>query len=111
MIFPLHGCYLVSFGGCFQQDGETGLACHDEPPHRRSNRAIACAINSGEPLRYQYVPTTYVSEVSRQKRQQAPRIFPGLIPTCQYFDSKAVTEVIQPRPFACTFCPQTSFPR
>ena len=35
------------------KSGEAGLASHDGSPQRRSSRAIACAISSGLPLRYQ----------------------------------------------------------
>jgi hypothetical protein len=37
----------------FQQGGESRLARHDVSPQRRSSRAIACAISSGQLLRYQ----------------------------------------------------------
>jgi hypothetical protein len=37
----------------FQQCRETRLARHDDSPQRRSSRAIACAISSGQLLRYQ----------------------------------------------------------
>ena len=36
-----------------QKNAEAGLAGHDDSPHRRSSRAIAWAISSGLPLRYQ----------------------------------------------------------
>jgi hypothetical protein len=42
-----------------QQGSEGGLCVHDGCPQRRSSRAIACAMSSGQPLRYQYVPSTY----------------------------------------------------
>jgi hypothetical protein len=37
----------------FQQRWKSRLDCHDASPQRRSSRAIACAISSGELLRYQ----------------------------------------------------------
>jgi hypothetical protein len=36
-----------------QQGGERRLTLHDDSPQRRSSRAIACAISSGQLLRYQ----------------------------------------------------------
>jgi hypothetical protein len=36
-----------------QQRGKSWLDCHDGSPQRRSRRAMACAISSGESLRYQ----------------------------------------------------------
>ena len=37
----------------FQQGRESRLTRHDDSPQRRSSRAIACAISSGQLLRYQ----------------------------------------------------------
>jgi ABC-type uncharacterized transport system substrate-binding protein len=49
------GAVVARYIDSIQQGGESRLARHDGSPQRRSNRAIACAISSGQLLRLHYL--------------------------------------------------------